>query len=137
MNREKEAFTIMEVVVVVVIVTLVMSIGITSYVKSIERADEKTVISNLQSIRSAIEIYTNAGYTVGNWIGIDAINSALHISLMDANTNTVYQCNAVRCVAIHPKGWRIRFNLPNNPLVCVVAAPDCPTCPDAGVGNCG
>jgi type IV pilus assembly protein PilE len=97
----KKAFTIMELMVVVIIVGIMAAFAIPSYTKAVQRADEKQVIINLRTIATAQEIY-KAQYgkywpvvyaTPGVNHGISEINSDLKLSIQTSGTKYDYVCN--------------------------------------------
>lgn len=60
----KKGFTLIELVVVIVIISILVVIAVPRFGKSINKGREGTVLSNLNAIRSALRIYyaDNEGY---------------------------------------------------------------------------
>jgi len=133
-----QAFTLMEIIVVVVIVTIITAFGIPNYIKAVNKADERTVITNLMTLKSAVEIYTSEGDALGPWNSLSEINTELGLGLLD--TTATYSCGAggltSECRATHPSGWTIHFHDEHSSAHLHCGAGTCPSCP-SDPGNCG
>jgi prepilin-type N-terminal cleavage/methylation domain-containing protein len=92
MKPAQKAFTLLELMVVVIIVGIVASFGIPNYTRSLDKARRKDAESNLQVIHAAQQIYiarhNNVYFGPGN---LAQINSNLMLNIV-AN-GTTYSCN--------------------------------------------
>ncbi|MCK5013836.1 MAG: prepilin-type N-terminal cleavage/methylation domain-containing protein [Candidatus Omnitrophica bacterium] len=142
MNKKIRAFTLMEVISVVLIISIIASFSVVNYSKAILKADERNMIANLMVMRSAVGIYTLDGRTIGAWNSLAAINNNLVLSILD--TKATYACrNAAGftngCTATHPRGWAVHFHDEHSGGGIHCSAGACPSCPDSATppGNCG
>lgn len=98
----KNAVTLMELMVVVVVVGLMAAFALPNYTKANNKAEERQMITNLRAIVAAQEIYkaqhgdywpaaTTAVPTAN--IGVAALNAALRLSIVEAGKYT-YQCKS-------------------------------------------
>ena len=87
-----KAFTLIELIVVVVVISMVAAFAIPNYQKAIRRAHERNAILHLTTIHGANEIFRagNREY----WIDPDAdlaeINAGLSINIIDNEMEYVY-----------------------------------------------
>jgi len=155
MTKNIKSFTIMEVIIVIVLVSILATFALPNYGKAGRKGVERAAITNLMTIRTAVDFYLiNTGDTViGNWVGIDAINSALGISVIDPKMS--YMCGAAGaigstnfCSATHPSinGWALIFHQDgvhntDRSIHCRIPflppTGACPSCPNGGSGDCG
>ena len=139
MNKKIGAFTLMEVISVVIIVTIIAAFSIPNYTKAILKSDERNMVTNLRVMRTAVEIYTDNGGTIGAWNSLATINNNMGIGIIDPKATYACIRNADasnQCTATHPRGWALQFNdkVSNGLLNCSIAT--CPSCP-ALPGTCG
>ena len=142
----KSAFTIMEIIIVTVIVAIIAAFALPQYSRSIAKTEERKMITNLTTIRTAVQKYlSNTGDPlIQDWNNTDAINNALGLSIID-NTNT-YRCYDILsgrenyCRAASPDGWSMHFHSTDHnidmSIHCANGPPFCPTCPQ-DPNNCG
>jgi len=134
MLRETKAFTLMEVIVVIVAIGLLAAFSVPNYIKAIQKADERNMIMNLKIIRTAAEIYVESGDSViPAPLTLQKINEALRISIVDPKS--LYECPAIAptmigCFARHPSGWIIDTDTSflDGKVRCIFGVP-CPSCP--------
>lgn len=100
----KKSFTLLELLVVIIIVGVLGTLGITNYMAAKEKALDKEAISNLKLIQSAEKIYqmeTDTYYPdtpPDPQTDIAEINDNLKLSLKaDVNRNWNYSVNGLGC----------------------------------------
>lgn len=74
MRTKKSAFTLVEILIVVVILGILAAIVVPQFTDASEQAKEASVRSDLQTIRSQIELYKaqhTAGHLPGSITGVD------------------------------------------------------------------
>lgn len=135
----------MEIIIVVIVVGLITAFALPNYGKFVARTDERIIIANMLTIKSAVKFYlTNTGdEKIQDWVNLDAINAALGISIID--TKSTYRCwsggggpTANRCRALHPSGWEIHFHNVYEILHCNTGAGNpCPSCEQIPPGTLG
>jgi prepilin-type N-terminal cleavage/methylation domain-containing protein len=145
-----KAFTLMELMVVVVIVGIIAAFAIPNYTKANNKAEERQLITNLRAIISAEEVYkaqTGNYWPSGLSVptanqGIAAINAALKLNLL-GGAKYDYNCNSpanqsYQCFARYSPGvyaWQLYTSnaISKDPSVlnqvcCDVTSPQpCPT----------
>ncbi|HQP10451.1 MAG TPA: prepilin-type N-terminal cleavage/methylation domain-containing protein [Candidatus Omnitrophota bacterium] len=146
MPSKTKAFTLMEVMIVIVIISIIAAFGFPNYNKAVTKADEHNMIANLATMRSTLNFYLENGGAFVSWGNLTAINTNLGLSILDKQTVTYSccaSCNAPDgdamtngCVATHPKGWSLRFHEEHSSGGVHCADGTCPTCP-AAPGRCG
>ena len=99
--RKAEAFTIIELIIVVTLIGVMAAFVIPNYNKAIAKAYRKDATVNLQAIYAAQKIYynTNGSYYTGADVG--SINSQLGLGIMPTGSTT-YSCSggaAFTCTA--------------------------------------
>ncbi len=134
-----DAFTLMEITMVILIISIIAAFTIPSYTKAARKADERTIIVNLTAMRAAADMYTIDGAHLGTWVTLNAINTELGLSAMDIKAT--YTCGSAagqtdRCTATHPDGWAIEFHDEHSGGRLHCSAGTCPSCPPQP-GNCG
>ncbi|MCK5083484.1 MAG: type II secretion system protein [Candidatus Omnitrophica bacterium] len=148
-RSSSRAFTLMEVLMVIIIISIIAAFTIPNYTKTITKADERNMIANLMTMRVAVKMYTLDGMAMGAWNNLSTINSNLSISVMDPKFNKTfpdvtlgyYVCGTNSdgtngCTAAHPSGWAIQFHDEHSSGLLHCSAGTCPSCP-AQPGNCG
>ncbi len=90
-----KAFTLIELIIVVVLCGIVALFAIPNYNKSVMRSNERAAMNNLLLVYGAQWVRFNSGFNnfvppTGAPITLANINSQLSLSIMD--TGTVYQC---------------------------------------------
>lgn len=130
MIRTRNAFTFMELLVVVILVGIVAAFAIPSYGRARERVDEREALDNLWMIISAMEIYRvrHEGYPTVDSPEVTGINTTLNLGIIEHNMD--YSCDRARadryrCDAVSPYGWEIRVEQNRDAPRCRRA--DCPT----------
>lgn len=139
-RRGSRAFTLMEIMTVIVIIGLITAFALPNYVKAVKKADERNARANLMGIRSAVEFYrTNYGTDIPPMGNLNNVNTVLHLSLIDPKM-TNYSCTSAgnSCSATHPDGWTLHFHLSgahntDGSIHCTTAT--CPSCPQ-NPGSC-
>lgn len=95
MVENKSAFTLLEIVVVMIIIAVLASIALPQYGKTVNRSLEDSVILNLKSIHANNEVYRSrsGGYFPADVGGVDlsTINDELGLSII--SNDTVYSCS--------------------------------------------
>lgn len=147
MPKNARSFTLTEILIIVVIVGLITAFALPNYGKTVARADERIMITNMLAIKSAVKFYlVNSGDArIPNLFDLDAINDELKLLIID--TKSTYRCwgsggeAANRCQARHPNGWVIHFHDEYENLHCTTSGGNsCPSCeriPQAGTLGCG
>lgn len=133
------AFTLMEITLVILIISIIAAFTIPNYTRAVRKADERNIITNLLAMRAAADMYTIDGAHLGAWGSLNAINTDLGLSAMD--TKATYTCGSAagqtnRCTATHLLGWAIEFHDEHSDGRLHCSAGTCPTCPSPP-GNCG
>jgi prepilin-type N-terminal cleavage/methylation domain-containing protein len=132
MNKAYKAFTLMEVVIVIVIIGIIAAFGLPNYVKSVARANAKDAAANLRIIASALQVYRAQ---VGGWPDaadledVNEINQTLAVSIIP--NNMTYSCDdtaGFQCNADSPSGWQLQIDE-------TTTLPFDPYC-SSGVGTC-
>ena len=136
MRNMKKAFSLMEVITIIVLVGIIAGFMIPNYAKAITKADERNMVANLIIMRTAIEMYEEEGGTLGGWNSLNTINNNLEISILDPKAT--YDCGvtvASGCTATHPHGWAVQFHDGHSNGLVHCSAGTCPSCPNQP-GNC-
>jgi len=140
MFKKTKAFTIMELLIVVVIIGLIIAFTVPKYGKAIAKADERNIITNLKILRTALDIYTqdNTAMSTTGMVDLNAINSSLGLSILDTKatyTATYGPLQNNSGQVTHPSGWALAFDdtHSNRRIHCEVGP--CPSCPDEP-GDC-
>lgn len=146
MSKNNRAVTLTELTMVVVAIGVMASFAIPNYSRSIAKSHERTAISNLVLMRTAVNMYlANTGdAAIPVWANLAEINTGLGLSLVD-NVST-YHCWPVEgsaengCTATHPSGWSIHTHVDaTDSLHCTDPLGNpCPNCAGGGGdGGCG
>ncbi|MBN1869163.1 MAG: type II secretion system protein [Candidatus Omnitrophica bacterium] len=136
MNRKNDAFTLFEIVAVIIIVGLIAALALPNYVKAVNKADERNMLTNLKIMRTALTMFTGGGGTLGSWNSLSVINTNLDLNIADPKST--YTCGidgTNGCTAVHPNGWAVQFHDEHSSGLIHCSAGTCPSCP-AQPGNC-
>ena len=139
--RRKRSFTLMELVVVVVVVSVLATIALTKYNKTLQCGKEREIINNLYTIYGAARAYKikYGTYPTANMSNLATINSTLGLNIISSDATTLYQYDTVAHTfkAISPQLWEVHSHDGVTFIHCNTTAPACPTCSgDSGTG-CG
>jgi len=138
MRKYQNAFTLIELMIVVILLGIIAAFGIPNYGKSHDRVNEKTGQYNLSVIDSAMEMYRmrNAGYPNPAGVAaldLDDINTILSLGIIEQNMtyaciddddDTTFSCTAAE------GGWTLRIADIDDGNVCCSTAGLCPTIAD-------
>ncbi|MFH1190908.1 MAG: prepilin-type N-terminal cleavage/methylation domain-containing protein [Candidatus Omnitrophota bacterium] len=112
----RKGFTLVELIIVIIIVGILASVGMTQYVKVVEKgraAEARMILGTLRSAEIAENIETGAYATVAN-LGVGAPVNCTQTThffsyACDAGTGT---CTATRCQGVTGKqpGGTVAFN---------------------------
>lgn len=139
-DRRKFAFTLTEIMVVLVIFAVIAGFALPGFEKTIMKSRERTAILSLTSISAANDIYMAKfnEYYQGNLGNVNQINNALKIGIKDqdmtysyASTSTVAYTASAAWTGNGPFTARVDerpIALANNPC-CSSAAGTCPSLP--------
>jgi len=132
------AYTLIELMIVVILVGLIAGFGIPNYEKTMARAKERDALSNLDTMLDAFKLYMsrNDDAFPPDLADIAAINSTLNLNIIEQQDNT-YQCdspdaNTYRCLATNADGWEVVIELDvtsGEDLYCTNPPGGCPTTP--------
>ncbi|MBF0122033.1 MAG: prepilin-type N-terminal cleavage/methylation domain-containing protein [Candidatus Omnitrophica bacterium] len=102
MNIHQKAFTLVEILIVIIIVGIVAGFGIPNFSKSIGRSRVRDAMNNLSVIHAANAIYEvrNNANVSGD---LDAINDKLKLNIISSG-GTIYQCSTGICTATSAAG---------------------------------
>ena len=106
MYKNKRAFTLIELFVVVLIIGILSAIALPQYTKAVEKARVAEVLSNVKAIENSIDIYLmeNNGYPTSN-VWFKDMGTAMDLSGGEWDGNTYYTkyfqygpfCNSTQC----------------------------------------
>jgi len=143
-----QAFSLMELMVVIIIISIMVAFAIPNFTASVLRAHERDAVSQLLSLHAANLVYYGqaGGYLPGTNLDFNAINSGLNINLIPGSSKmsynysgfdsggdiTAFQANAiwdggVFIIRVDQRAAATSVTL--NP--CCALAGSCPT-----LGNC-
>lgn len=93
-----KAFTLVELLIVIIIISIIAGFGIPGYTKTIGRARARDAISNLSIIHASNVIFRIR--TGGNVLedNLGDINTALNLNVISSG-GTVYECSSNNCTA--------------------------------------
>ena len=149
MVRTKMAFTLTELLVVVVIVSIIAAFVIPGYQKSQARADERIVVTNIRMMATAMQLYKDRN---GEWppypnesMFIQQINAVFNLSIIEDGNTITYTCgddnappagDSFECEANTTYGWQIETDTgDDNPIGVVFCDTDhgpCLSCTSSG-----
>lgn len=94
-----KAFTIMEIMVVIIIVSIIVIFGLPNYNKSLERTHEREATEKLRLIHAAQQLYfvdnNDTFWPPNGWSGgttVSHVNRNLNLDLMQSGM--IYSCSA-------------------------------------------
>ena len=103
-QKNKTAFTLMEIMIVVVLLTIMAAFAIPSYIDSVNRTRVRDAMSQLTVLNAANLVYKSQvnSFYPGTSLTIDQINTGLNINLIASGliysytrtANTTYQATA-------------------------------------------
>ncbi|MCM8812348.1 MAG: type IV pilin protein [Candidatus Omnitrophica bacterium] len=96
MNKKNSAFTMLEVMVVVVVIGILVGIAVPAYMTAVERSRASKAVNNLKALQSAqnhyfsaAETYTNQLVLLGAEVGAD------FVAMDNSDTDWAYSVPAV------------------------------------------
>ena len=128
----KRAFSLLELLTVVIVISILASWGVPNYITSKEKGADKEAIFNLQIMQSAEKSYKLDAGTYYNGTDTATINQNLRLSLPTGSTrNWNYTAYSTGCVQAKRNGndnryWNLTMTdainntntTPSNALVC-------------------
>ena len=123
------AFTLTELMIVIVLVGMIASFAIPNYTKAIHRAKEKDAVANLELIREAVRLYMSreGGATPPDLANVGAVNTTLYLNILEqGNTYDCINANIYTCSAKNA-AWKIQFQLNLNDGAIFCKTGPCPT----------
>lgn len=135
-NKEK-GFTLIEILIVVILITIIAAFGIPGYGKMIRRSHERNAILGLIAINQANSVYEakTGGYYAGGSFGLAAINTSLSIDLKALDLTYSYEGSVGSYVATAVWAGTLPFTVEvdENPISLGVnpfcSAGPCPSLP--------
>ena len=139
MQKTQSAFTLIELMIVVIILGIIAGFGIPNFSKSQARVVEKDGVYNLGTIASAMEMYRvrNEGDYPGlpGLIDTAEINTTLNLGIIEQGiayvclTNNAVNPHTFRCTASPVDyGWSVRVTESVNGVpFCAPPGTGCPT----------
>ncbi len=118
-NNGLRAFTLTELIITVVIITVLATFAVPNYQKSVRKGYERRAILNLKMIHGANEIYNaRAGYyVVGVALDLAGINTALGIDIVDGDMTYSYTCDiGYVATAAYPGANKFTVGINQNPI---------------------
>jgi prepilin-type N-terminal cleavage/methylation domain-containing protein len=97
----KKGFTLVELIIVIIIVGILASIGLTQYNKVVEKsraAEARMILGTLRSAEIA-EYYENGSYVVATSLGVGAPSGCQSTHYFSYACTTAGTCTATRCTA--------------------------------------
>jgi len=136
MNRN--AFTLMELMVTVIIIGIVAAFGIPNYTRSTERAAERDAVYNIKMLMEAYNLYVarQGGPPPANLNTTDEVNTTFSVNIIEQSGNT-YKCYddppwGYTCEANNTDGWSVHFEGGWLVVHCGNNPDGCPTRPYNG-----
>jgi len=142
-KSKQKAFTLMELIVVIVILSIIAGFAVTSYQKSILKSIEQSAKMNLMTLEAALVIYNaQAGeyWSVGCDFGVsdvDTINAGLDIKmlegkltygyLVDDDNPANYRISATYGAPGDPRYFRLSIGSGETAAFCCGFGGTCPT----------
>ncbi|MDD5746438.1 MAG: type IV pilin protein [Candidatus Omnitrophica bacterium] len=91
--RGKSAFTLVELMMVVIVIGILVSLAIPNYVRSIERSRCAVAIQNLKTMRSAALSYYNENETFDDLVNPSDLSAFAGANFVDDDTFWTYAFN--------------------------------------------
>jgi general secretion pathway protein G len=132
--HRKKSFTLIEILVVVTIISVLMAVGVTSYSSINKRSRDTKRKSDIEQIRSALEMYRsdNGSYINGSDISTLVTNSYITNIPKDPK-GASYLYTGTNCVAAICYGYTIQGNIEG--VSSGVASPDATCTPSLPTYN--
>jgi type II secretory pathway pseudopilin PulG len=130
-RKHRVAFSIIEMMTAVIILSIVALFAIPSYTKAVNRSKERDAVSNLDLIREGVRLYRsrNDGAVPGALPDVASINATFFLNIVEQQGNA-YACttaNIYTCTAVNTDGWTAGFRLNNSFGVIYCMAGACPS----------
>ena len=133
------AFTLAELVITVVIISMLAAFAIPNYKKAVRKAYERNAILYLITIHGVNEVYKarNGEYVPGAGLDLAGINGALSINIIDADMSYLYRRATVTTYAATASwtgegNFTVRVNQnfisASNPCCSAGSCPSLPAC---------
>lgn len=141
LRRRSKAFTLMEITVTVILVTILAAFALPNYSKAIAKSHQRNATMNLVAMRAALVLFIENNGALAAMGSLNAINSDFGLKLHDPNAS--YACSAMTyggipsfgCTATSFQGWQLRFILDTAAEGVHCNSASCPKCP-AAPGTC-
>jgi len=137
MQKSQNAFTLIELMIVVVVLAIIAGYGIPTFNKSQDRVVERDGENNLETIASAMAMYRarNAGYPdppaalnvndINNTLFLGIVAQNLTYACADDDDTTTFSCTVAE------GSWTLRVTQADDGIVCCLGAANlCPTIAD-------
>ena len=120
----KKAFSLMELMIVVIVVGVVSAVALPNYEHMRSRQRERVAAGNMEMLIEAVKIYKSKhNGTISGFTDVNQINEQLNVELVNSD-NISYECQigtsdsispsgAFFCAALYndgPSKWAITFN---------------------------
>ena len=126
-----KAFTLVELMIVVVIISIIAAFGIPNFTKTVNRAKARDAMYNLNMIHASNMLYrSRAGANLGTAANLAAVNTALGLNI-NANGSTYACSSGTTCVATGPGSVFVATVTLGQPL-----DNSNPSCPSATYASC-
>lgn len=132
----QKAFTIMEILIVVIIVGVIAAFAIPNYGRSVAQSHYQDAVMQLSAIRNANQIYfarTSSYWPTATYVGtrnVSDINSNLSLNIIE--NSMIYTCDAY----VSPTTFTCTARPPDGSFtVTVTEAPLATSTPPAGTDN--
>ncbi|OGX26783.1 MAG: hypothetical protein A2Y03_07675 [Omnitrophica WOR_2 bacterium GWF2_38_59] len=130
-KANKKAFTLAEMIIVVIIIGIITTFALPKFTKSMEKERARRLESNLTIIHSALEIWeANAqSYPANGSQDLDYLNNSLRLNILDSDFNYTYTNNGSSYTVDAQK-------IDNSYTIRLTEAPIGPTNPSCQQGTC-
>jgi len=138
--QNRVAFTIVEILIVVIIMSVIAGFAIPNYNKAQDRSNEREAVINLRLVGIAMQSFklhdANDEYPSADLPQVSDINTALSLGIIEQTMD--YDCvsstSEFDCTAVHPNGWEVSIET-NSGIVGVVHCSN-NTCPQCSGTDC-